>query len=297
MNRIYNDITPGTPESISLYKKSLDRKTWWNWFMLAGLLVLVTIGLSMTIIPLINYKDIRTWPWQDTEFALVVILSFTVLMVTLYLTYQQRQISKMQSKLHRLRRESHDHAERRSRILYAITSLSEVMGAQTGTQAVFDYITRLCVETFNSYRASLMILDKETMELVIKSVHGHSPKPLLSMRQKYGEGIAGWVAANRTSILLGGKNDASMYPELTFNNPAVCSAMVVPIIIRDELVGVINVSNETNDITYDEEDLRTLEIFAKSACTCIRHMEHVQWLRQMVPHLREQREQSDHSTV
>lgn len=284
-------------ESISRYKKSLDRKTWWNWCMLAGLLILVTIGLSMTIIPLITYKDIRMWPWQDTEFALVVILSLSVLMVTLYLTYQQRQILKIQQKLQRLRQETIDHAERRSRILYAITSLSEVMGAQTGTQAVFDYITRLCVETFNSYRASLMILDKESMELVIKSVYGHSPKPLLSMRQKFGEGIAGWVAANRTSILLGGTNDAAVYPELSFNNPAVCSAMVVPIIIRDELVGVINVSNETNEVTYDEQDLRTLEIFAKSACTCIRHMEHVQWLRQMVPHLRDENVKSRQSTV
>ncbi len=297
MNEVYGKEKMRDPESIAKYRESLDRKAWWNWFMLAGLLILVTIGLSMTIIPLVHYKDIRMWPWDDTEFTLVFVLSLAVLMVTLYLTYQQRQILKMNVKLQQIRQESQEHCERRSRILYAITAISEIMGAQTGTQSIFDYITRLCVETFGSCRASLMLLDKDTMELVIKSVHGRSPKQLVSMRQKYGEGISGWVAANRTSVLLGSGNDSARYPQFKFDNPAVCSAMVAPIIIRDELVGVLNVSNENNETRYDEEDLKTLEIFAKNTGTCIRHMEHVEWLRQMVPYLRQKNRNKDRSTV
>jgi hypothetical protein len=61
--------------------------------------------------------------------------------------------------------------------------------------------------------------------------------------------------------------------------------MVVPIIVRDDLVGVLNVSSRSKDIIYESEDLLALEGFSSSAGVCIRHTEHVNWMRQMVPHL------------
>jgi hypothetical protein len=61
--------------------------------------------------------------------------------------------------------------------------------------------------------------------------------------------------------------------------------MVVPIIVRDDLVGVLNVSSRSMDVVYVNEDLLALRGFASSAGACIRHTEHVTWIRKMVPHL------------
>ncbi len=109
---------------------------------------------------------------------------------------------------------------------------------------------------------------------------------MIDMRQKVGEGIAGWVAAHREPILLRDVGDCARYPDLKFNYPSLTSTMVVPILLRDEIVGVINVTSNSPDITYDDDDLRAFQVFAENAGACIRHAEHVHWLKQMIPHLK-----------
>ena len=105
-------------------------------------------------------------------------------------------------------------------------------------------------------------------------------------RQKDGEGIAGWAAKHKKALLLGDSRDANKYSDLDLKNDSILSAMVVPIVARDELVGVLNVSSRSKDVTYSEEDLLALQVFAENAGVCIHHNEQANMLRQMVPTLR-----------
>jgi GAF domain-containing protein len=66
------------------------------------------------------------------------------------------------------------------------------------------------------------------------------------------------------------------------------AAMVVPIMVRDELVGVLNISSRAPDTTYVEEDLRALEVFAENAGTCIRQAERSEWMRQTIDRMHNQ---------
>jgi signal transduction protein with GAF and PtsI domain len=161
------------------------------------------------------------------------------------------------------------------------------MGSETDIQSIFDTITKMCVETFLCRRASLMLVDKNTQELVVRSVYGTVSKDIIDMRQKIGEGIAGWVATHRKALFLGDSSDFEKYPELKGIDASIHSAMVVPIILRDDVVGVLNVSTDITDIKYDMEDLEALQVFAGNAGACIRHKEHVDWLRHVVDNLRE----------
>ena len=60
------------------------------------------------------------------------------------------------------------------------------------------------------------------------------------------------------------------------------ATILVPIMVRDELVGVLNISSRAPGTTYDEEDLRALEVFAENAGTCIRQAERAEWMRQTI---------------
>jgi GAF domain-containing protein len=66
------------------------------------------------------------------------------------------------------------------------------------------------------------------------------------------------------------------------------AAMVVPIMVRDELVGVLNISSRAPHTIYMEEDLRALEVFAENAGTCIRQAERSEWMRQTIEKMRNQ---------
>jgi GAF domain-containing protein len=65
-------------------------------------------------------------------------------------------------------------------------------------------------------------------------------------------------------------------------------AMVVPIKVRDELVGVLNVGSASAETSYDDEDLQSLQVFSENAGTCIRHAQQAQWMRNTIQQLQSQ---------
>jgi putative methionine-R-sulfoxide reductase with GAF domain len=134
----------------------------------------------------------------------------------------------------------------------------------------------------------LMRFDTDTEELVVRSVSGVSvPSTMIGSRVKIGEGIAGWAASKRQALIIGRGFDPSQYPELVLKNASLSSAMVVPIILRDELVGVLNVSTRSRKVNYDKDDLKALEVFAENVGSCIRHAEQAAWMRQTVQKLQQ----------
>jgi signal transduction protein with GAF and PtsI domain len=163
--------------------------------------------------------------------------------------------------------------------------MSRIMGSEIDIQGIFDCITRICVETFEGNRSSLMLFDKEAGDLVVRSASGAASEGIIGRRMELGEGIAGWAAKNRRALFLSRDVDLNAYPGLEVEDTTLLAAMVVPIIVRDELVGVLNVSTKQSDVEYDEEDLRALQVFAENAGSCIRHAEHAEWMRLTIDRL------------
>jgi len=261
------------------------RTIWRNWFLLAAVLFVTTAGLGTAIPPLVNEQITRFWPWMKTELVLIIGLSLIVLVFIGYLAQQQQQVIKIHRELKLVREESDRRMRQHANRLFALTNISHIISIETDLQNIFNRITKMCVETFTCYRASLMLYEGEREELVVRSVCGHSEVEILHKRQRLGEGIAGYAARRREPILLSSPADYAHYPGLEYKDPILTSAMVVPIIVRDELVGVLNVSSRSDQIIYEAEDLLALQGFASSAGACIRHAEHVNWMRRMVPHL------------
>ncbi len=73
--------------------------------------------------------------------------------------------------------------------------------------------------------------------------------------------------------------------------------MVVPIVLRDELVGVLNVSSQSEEVDYDEEDVRALEVFAENVGTCIRHTQQADWMRQTIHKLQKALKERSYETA
>jgi len=260
------------------------RNIWRNWFLVAGILVLTTIGLGTAIPPLLSERVARFWPWMKTEMVLIAGLSLVVIVFVGYLAQQQRHVIAMHRELQRVREEADARLRRHSNRVLALSSISQIISVETNLQNIFDRITTICVETFSCYRASLMLFEEEKKEIVVRSVCGHGVPDILNRRQGLGEGIAGYAAQHREPILLSSPSDYDKYPGLEYKDPSLTSAMVVPIIVRDELVGVLNVSSRSADVIYESEDLIALQGFASGAGACIRHTEHMNWMRKMLSH-------------
>jgi two-component system sensor histidine kinase KdpD len=255
-----------------------------SWVLLVGICVASTLGLAAVVLPLLEQRLDNPWPWHHTQRFLLLAFPVTVLAAILYLTDQQRRATAIHRELLRQRERETERAERRSARLTALLNVSHIMGSEVSLQNVFDAVTKLCRETFACEQVSLMLVDKEAQELVVRSASGHrEPEKVLGTRQKLGEGVAGRVAADGEPVLLGpGTPDPARFQALRRQQQFLTAAMVVPIRVRDELVGILNVASNSTAVVFDDEDLQSLRVFAENVGACIRHAEQAEWMRQLI---------------
>jgi GAF domain-containing protein len=162
-----------------------------------------------------------------------------------------------------------------------------MVGAVTDRDNVFKQVTKTCLEILECQQASLMLLSEDKTELQVKAATGHR-NDVIGHRQKVGAGIAGWVAKTQRPLILDPDTDMSQYEGLELNSRGITAAMVVPIIVRNELVGVLNASSRDPETRYTSDDLQSLSVFAENVGTVIRHSEHAEWMRQTIERLRSQ---------
>lgn len=270
------------------------RRSWSNWILLAATFLITTVGLGLVIATLLPNRPVSPWPWVRTDVTLVCACLLLVATLVLHLTREQRNLNRMNAEIQRVESEVNAASRRR---MYGLLNVSRIMGVHSKPEAVFDGITASCVEAFQCDRASLMLYDDKAGELVVRSASGHGDvKRVLGATQPIGVGIAGWAAQHKKALILGREREVKENPELKLTSPSLVAAIVVPIILRDELVGVINVSSQSPDAAYRDDDLQALQVFAENAGVCIRHAEQVEWMRQTTDHLRRQAAKANEPT-
>ena len=268
-------------------RTGLNRQSYLNWSLLVIAFLIIALGIITVVPPLLSEQLAAVWPMPKPQMVLIVMLSFALLTLT-GLAHQQRYIAMLRREFERSQADEIARAKKHTNRMFALLNVSRVLGSWTDIDKVFDSITDMCVEAFNCHTASLMLFDNDTQELVIKSAAGQSvPSTMLGARVKLGEGIAGWAAKKGEPLLMGRDFDPADYPELQLKNAMLTSAMVVPIMLRDELVGVLNVSTRSRKIEYEKDDLRALHVFAENIGSCIRHTEQASWMRQTIRNLQE----------
>ncbi|MDR2766961.1 MAG: sigma 54-interacting transcriptional regulator [Treponema sp.] len=121
--------------------------------------------------------------------------------------------------------------------------------------------------------SSLLLVNRETQELYFEIALGSKGAEVKKFTVKLGEGIAGWVAAHNKSLIVNDvvsekrhlKDIAKQvgYPSHTM--------IAVPMRIKDECIGVIEILNKKGNKAFTQEDLEWLEIFANQAALAVQN--------------------------
>jgi diguanylate cyclase (GGDEF)-like protein len=150
----------------------------------------------------------------------------------------------------------------------ALLEAGKAINLNLNLEEVLRRIVDCAFDLLDSHDASLMLVHAQD-RLRTVCVAGNSGAR--SVRLRFGEGIAGQVAVSREPVLVTGiltrpprHGDRSEVP------PSPASAMSVPLLHRDELLGVLNV-NAKNNRVYSEHDLRALSLFSEQAAAAIAH--------------------------
>lgn len=281
----------GTPSNAD---ERIHPSSYVSWSLIVIVVLLLGVSLLSVLPPVLSSRVSSFWIFSKPQMLVIAGLSLT-LMLLAGVAHQARYLHALRSQFELSRKTERERAERHTARLYALLNMGRVMVAQSDLQTVFDSITKLCCDAFGCDRASLMLFDPESDMLEVRAVSGiNVPEGVLGHRQPIGKGIAGWVAQRREPLLV--------TPSLPFiqgvelSKKEVCGAMVVPIILRDELVGVINVSTRSKAIEFDADDMRALQAFAENVGAAIRHAEQAEWMRATIRKLQDQKERGAHAS-
>ncbi|MCF7908242.1 MAG: GAF domain-containing sensor histidine kinase [Candidatus Omnitrophica bacterium] len=115
---------------------------------------------------------------------------------------------------------------------------------------------------------SLMLVGKNTGEMLIKFAKGLDKEIIKNVKVKLGEGVSGWVAQTGQSLLV---KDISKDPRFSKRNGKynTNSLLSVPLKIQDKVIGVINVNNKISKGVFNEEDLDILSKLADLAALAV----------------------------
>jgi signal transduction histidine kinase/DNA-binding response OmpR family regulator len=149
-------------------------------------------------------------------------------------------------------------------------ALTATLDRATVTRAALHQIQRL----FQAAGVVLLELDRQTGELcVVRTVFGVQELEV-SLRLAPGEGIAGWVLANRQPVLVKDvQNDprwsARFDPLVSqYLGDQACTLMAVPLSGQDHDIGVVKVFDREPSL-YTLDELRTLQAIASTLAVAL----------------------------
>lgn len=160
----------------------------------------------------------------------------------------------------------------REKELKIFREIINILNSNLDINIIFHNIISLMMEFTKADSCFLYVMDKSSRELVLAASSNPHPGILRQLRLKIGEGITGWVAREKQTVVI---------PENAYKDPRfkVFSVLPedrykcfvgIPILLNDDVVGVINFQHKAKK-RYARSTLATLETIAKMVSGLIRN--------------------------
>jgi Nif-specific regulatory protein len=135
-----------------------------------------------------------------------------------------------------------------------------------------------------------MLLNKSDNKLYFEIALGAKGPDVKKFSINMGEGIAGWVAQHNTSIIVNDvENDHRHLVDISKKIGYPSKTMLaVPMRMKDECIGVIELINKKDEKYFTQDDLEWLEIFATQAALTIQNVRSYEKAREEIHFLQDQ---------
>jgi GAF domain-containing protein len=148
---------------------------------------------------------------------------------------------------------------------------SGVVGSSESFGTLLGAIVQVARSIFGAKASSILLLDEETNELVFEAVVGEGEESLLGVRFPAGQGIAGWVLATRTPLILEDvQNDPRFAGEVAEDTGYVPSGlMAAPLLHEERALGVLEVLDRPERSHFSLQEMDLLGLFANQAAIAV----------------------------
>lgn len=161
--------------------------------------------------------------------------------------------------------------ERRMSELNTLFAISNAVNYFSDSEELLKFVLTHAIEVLEAERGSIMLLDDQTDELVVKVASGGRYRVFSGTPVRLGHGICGQVALEGTGIICNDgfkdtrfKNFGSLMPV-----EDIKSLICAPLKFKEGTIGVINIVNKRSGSEFKDSDLSLLNLIASQAAVTI----------------------------
>lgn len=157
--------------------------------------------------------------------------------------------------------------QRQARLPAIIAAMSNLAKASLNEQDLLSSILERAVEILNTEAGSLLLVDAQTGDLVFRAVSGLVKGDVLGQHIPANTGLVGHVLQTRMAIIE--NNPEKIFSDLVYTENhegfKLNSVMVIPMQANNRVLGVIEVVNRKDGISFTVDDQGLLTVFASQA--------------------------------
>ncbi len=155
--------------------------------------------------------------------------------------------------------------------LRAISKISEAITSDLYLEDILRLIVTVSAEIMNSKICSLMLLDPQKNELVVRATQSISPLYNKKPNLKVGVGVAGLVAKENKPMIIGDvKTDSHYLNREIARKENLCSLLSVPLRVKGKVIGVFNLYT-SKPHKFSDAEVKVLTSVANQAAIAIEH--------------------------
>ena len=148
---------------------------------------------------------------------------------------------------------------------------SGVTGSEDAFRSLLSAIVEVARSIFGAKASSILLLDEDTHELVFEAAVGEGEDSIIGMRFPAGTGIAGWVLATRTPLVIEDvKKDPRFASDVAEDTGYVPSGLMAAPLLNDEnALGVLEVLDRPERSQFSLQEMELLGLFANQAAIAV----------------------------
>lgn len=246
----------------------VDKRRTQLWSTSIFLVVAVTIAIALVYVggdfipnEFRIFEDLTNW-------VVVVLVGGLALAFLVYVIEKEMSLRKLAALLVEERVLSAALSNRLAEIS-AFSEVGKAINTTLDLKDVLNMILSSSLELLGGTEGSVMLLNEDRTHLEVVSYRGPIMEPVVAGRKAIGEGIAGTVAERQKPMLIQGDRVGDSLSRDAHPERGIRSSMCVPLMRREELLGVLNLNETEGKRTFTEHDLEALGLFAEHAAIAI----------------------------
>ena len=163
--------------------------------------------------------------------------------------------------------------------LHRLRDAAQALHGAADLRHLLDVALHQCAELAQADKASLLLHEEETRELVVVKTQGTCALAVEGLRVPVGQGVAGYVALHREPLHVADIHQDGRFAVRNSGRYATGSFLCVPVHDKGTLLGVLNVADRRDGQPFAASDLRVIVTFARELAVALARVRHVETSR------------------